>query len=138
MSNLDPQKKAMLHKMGLDAPAQLTKIGPGESIAGYPTEKYSLKTAMAEGELWITQSLQFPAAYYRDFNLLSGVAGPLGDGGKIAEVHGVVLKRVMTGTMGRHSNGGGGETAASVEKGAIPASMFVPPAGYQRTAGRDK
>ena len=136
MTNLDPQQKAMMHQMGLDAPAQLTKIGPGENIAGYPTEKYALKTAMAQGELWITQSLQFPAAYYRDFNLLSGVSGPLGDSGKIAEVHGVVLKRTMTGAMGRGMSGDHGETAVSVEKGTISASMFEPPAGYQKVTGR--
>jgi uncharacterized protein DUF4412 len=136
MTNLDPQQKAMLHQMGLDAPAQLTKVGPGKDIAGYPTEKYSLKTGMAQGELWITQSLQFPTAYYRDFNLLSGVAGPLGDGGKVAEVHGVVLKRIMTGVMGRGMNGDHGETAISVERGTIPASMFEPPAGYQKASGR--
>ena len=134
MTNLDPEKKAMLHQMGLDAAAQLTKIGPGGSIAGYPTEKYSLKTGMAQGELWITQSLQFPAAYYRDFNLLSGVA--MGDGGKVAEVHGVVLKRIMTGVMGRGMSGDHGETAISVERGTIPASMFEPPAGYQKASGR--
>lgn len=132
MNNLDPQKKAMLQQYGLDKPAQLTKIGPGENIAGYPTEKYSLKTAMAESELWITQSLQFPSAFYRDFNLLSGVSGPLGDGGKVAEVHGVVLKRIMTGSMGRSMTGSHGETAVSVDKAVIPPSMFEPPAGYQK------
>jgi Domain of unknown function (DUF4412) len=138
-ANMDPQKKAMLHQMGMDAPAQLTKIGPGETIAGYPTDKYSLKTAMAQGELWITQSLQFPAGYYRDFNLLSGVAAPLGDGGKVAEAHGVVLKRIMTGSMGRTMSAGGSasatETAVSVEKNPIPSSMFEPPAGYQKASG---
>lgn len=134
MANMDPQKVAMLHQMGLDAPPQLTKIGPGENIADYPTDKYSLKTGMAQGELWITQSLQFPAAYYRDFNLLEGMTGPLGAGGKILDMHGVVLKRVMTGAMGR-SNNGGAVTAVSVEKGAIPASMFEPPAGYQKVTG---
>lgn len=136
MANLDPQKKAMMHQMGLDAPTQLTKIGPGENIAGYPTEKYSLKTGMAQGELWITQSLQFPAAYYRDFNLLAGVALPIGDSGKIAEIHGVVLKRTMTGMMGRSASAPAGETAVSVEKGSIPASMFEPPAGYQKATAR--
>ena len=136
MNNIDPQKKAIMQQYGLDKPAQLTKIGPGENIAGYATEKYSLKTAMAESELWITQSLQFPPAYYRDFNLLSGVAGPLGDGGKVAELHGVVLKRIMTGSMGRTMSGEHGETAASVEKGTIPASMFEPPARYQKASGR--
>lgn len=130
----DPQSMAMLHKMGLDAPPQLTKIGPAENIAGYPTEKYSLKTGMAQGELWITQALQFPAAYYRDFNLLSGAPGPFGDGGKIAEVHGVVLKRRMTMTLGRGAKPTS-ETAVSVEKGAIPASMFEPPAGYRKVLG---
>ncbi len=136
MNKIDPQQKAMLQQYGLDKPAQLTKIGPGENIAGYPTEKYSLKTAMAESELWITQSLQFPAAYYRDFNLLAGFTGPTGDGGKVAEVHGVVLKRIMTGSMGRSMSGNHGETAISVEKGAIPASTFEPPADYRKAAGR--
>jgi len=135
-ANMDPQKKAMLHQMGMDAPAQLTRIGPGETIAGYPTDKYSLKTGMAQGELWITQALQFPAGYYRDFNLLSGVAAPVGDNGKVAEVHGVVLKRNMTGMMGRGMSAGGTasatETAVLVEKKPIPASMFEPPAGYQK------
>ena len=135
-ANMDPQKKAMLHHMGMDAPAQLTKIGPGEPIAGYPTDKYSLQTGMAQGELWITQSLQFPAGYYRDFNLLSGVAGPVGDSGKVAEARGVVLKRSMTGVMGRRMSAGGSasatETAVSVEKKPIPASMFEPPVGYQK------
>ena len=132
-ANMDPQKKAMLHQMGMDAPAQLTKIGPGETIAGYPTEKYSLKTGISQGELWITQSLQFPSAYYRDFNLLSGTAGPVGDSGKIAEAHGVVLKRSMTGMMGRNMNAAT-ETAVLVEKKAIPASMFEPPSGYQKAS----
>ena len=139
MANMDPQKKAMLHQMGMDAPAQLTKVGPGESIAGYATDKYSLKTGMAQGELWITQSLQFPAGYYRDFNLMSGIAGPVGDSGKVAEVHGVVLKRSMTGMMGRSMSAGGTasatETAVLVEKKPIPASMFEPPAGYQKASG---
>jgi len=138
-ANMDPRKKAMLHQMGIDAPAQLTKVGPGETIAGFPTDRYSLKTGMAQGELWITQSLQFPAGYYRDFNLLSGVAGPVGDSGKVAEARGVVLKRSMTGMMGRGMSAGGSgsatETAVSIEKKPIPASMFEPPAGYQKASG---
>ena len=137
-ANMDPKKKAMLHQMGMDTAPQLTKVGPGETIAGYPTDKYSLKTGMAQGELWITQSLQFPAGYYRDFNLLSGVAAPVGDSGKVAEARGVVLKRSMTGMMGRSMSAGGTagatETAVLVEKKPIPASMFEPPAGYEKAA----
>lgn len=133
--DLDPQKMAMLHKIGLDSPPEVTKIGPGENIAGYPTEKYSIKTGMAEGELWITQSLQFPAAYYQDFNLLAGVHTPFGDMGKIAQVHGVILKRSMRMTLasGRVIT----EAAVSIDKGTIPASMFEPPAEYQNVTGRD-
>lgn len=137
-ANMDPKKKAMLHQMGMDTAPQLTKVGPGETIAGYPTDKYSLKTGMAQGELWITQSLQFPAGYYRDFNLLSGVAGPVGDGGKVAEARGVVLKRSITGMMGRGMGAGGSasatETAVLIETKPIPASMFEPPAGYQKAS----
>ncbi len=132
MGNRDPQKQAMLHKMGLDASPQVSKLGPGEIISGYPTEKYSIKTSMAQGELWITKALQFPAAYYRDFNLLAGVATPFGDMTKISEVHGVVLKRKMTAAMGHGMNAT--ETAVSVEKGAIQDSMFEPPAGYTKAA----
>ena len=134
LAGLDPQKKAILHQMGLDTPAQLTKIGPGETICGYPTDKYSIKMGMAQGELWITQALQYPAAYYRDFNLLSGVGGPIGDAGKIADVHGIVLKRLMTMTLGRSTNPVT-ETAVSVEMTPIPSSMFDPPAGYRKVSG---
>lgn len=134
LAGLDPQKKALLHQMGLDAPPELTKIGPGETICGYPTDKYSIKMGMAQGELWITQALQFPAAYYRDFNLLSGVAGPIGDASKIADVHGIVLKRVMTMTLGR-STTPVTETAVSVEMAPVPASVFEPPAAYRKVSG---
>ncbi len=95
-----------------------------------------MKTGAAQAELWITQSLQFPAAYYRDFNLLSGVSLLIGDSGKIAEVHGTVLKRRVTSMMGRGTSAPAGEAAISVEKGPIPASIFEPPADYQKASKR--
>jgi hypothetical protein len=33
---------------------------------------------MIQAELWITQSLELPAAYYRDFNIVNGVSSPFG------------------------------------------------------------
>jgi hypothetical protein len=100
---------------------------------------------MAQSEVWVTQSLQFPAAYYKDFNLLSGQSSPFGGLSKVMDVHGVVLKHVTTMGMlvGPAAGSGAGkpaqgftETAASVEKGAIPGSMFEPPAGYKSVTAK--
>jgi Domain of unknown function (DUF4412) len=131
MTNLDPQKQEMLQRMGM---TEVAKVGPGETIAGYPTEKYSVKSAMARGEMWITQSLQFPAPYYKDFNLFAGQGGPFGEAEKTAEIRGVILKRMMTMGMGGRGTSGVVTVTASVDKGNIPASTFEPPNGYSKVS----
>ena len=54
----------VMRALGMNAGAvTVTRIGAGESIAGYPTEKYSAKTPFSQAELWVTPALQFPAGY---------------------------------------------------------------------------
>jgi hypothetical protein len=138
MASTDPRKQEAIHRMGLDAPPQVTKLGPGENIAGYPTEKYSVKTPMAQAEVWITQALQFPSPYYKEFNVLAGQAGPLSHWeAETMKIQGVILKRAVTVTfmnMSRATKPTMTEVAASVDKGAIPASTFEPPAGYSKVS----
>jgi hypothetical protein len=43
-AEMSPQQKAMMTKMGVNAPASVTKVGPGDTIAGFATEKYAMKT----------------------------------------------------------------------------------------------
>jgi hypothetical protein len=78
----------------------ITKIGPGEPIAGYPTEKYSAKTAFSQAEIWITPALEFPAGYY-DMMTTSVAAGAGGltsffEEMKKQQVRGFLLKMVST------------------------------------------
>ena len=132
----DPRVQERMRRMGVGEESTVEKLGPGENIAGYPTERYRLRGPMMQAELWITQSLQFPAAYYRDFNILSGVSAPFGKWDKIIELKGAILKRVVTIPGGMTLS----ETATSVDKASIPASIFEVPAGYKQVPsklGRD-
>jgi hypothetical protein len=118
--------------MGATQEGTMEKLGPGETIAGYPTDRYLLKGPMAQAELWITQSLQFPATYYRDFNVLISVSPLLGKWDKIRDVKGVILKRVVTMMGGMKLS----ETVTSVDKASIPASIFETPADYKKVPFR--
>lgn len=130
----NPQYKEHLRKLGRSEAATLTKVGSGGNVAGYATDKYLLKGPTMDAELWITQSLQFPAAYYRDFNIANAVSTPFGGWDKVMELHGVVLKRVVS------VGGPGGmkitETASSVDRSSVPASNFEVPAGYKKEQPR--
>jgi hypothetical protein len=122
--------------MGLEVgPAKLTKLGAGETIAGYATEKYLITTSSVQLEISAAPALEVPAAYY---DLLSphqeAGAGPLGDMGKVFEemkkIRGMVMKQVSTlKIMGQTTVST--TVATSVQKGPIPASRFEVPAGYK-------
>lgn len=129
----DPQLKEEMQRRGRSATTTLTKLGPGGTVAGYPTEKYLLKGPMMEAELWITQSLQFPDAFYRDFNVLNGASAPFGSWDKVMDLRGVILKRVVNLSAGAMKIS---ETATSVDKSAIPPTTFEVPAGYTKVRPR--
>jgi hypothetical protein len=139
----DPQQVEMMRKLGLDAAPAITKLGPGETIAGYATEKYAIKSAMMQSEWSVTTALQYPQAYYEFLAAFLPPGMPDATGlravveiGKIAK--GFALKRVGSINMPMSKPITISLVASSVDKAPIPTSTFEVPAGYQRrkTPGR--
>lgn len=131
-ARMEAKQKEAMHKMGLDAAPAITKLGPGETIAGYATERYSSKTPIMEVEVWAAPALKVPQAYYDVFRSGAGQAGPFGSLAQFSDagrtVNGMILKRVVKMQM---LNGTPlVKVATSVDTGPIPASTFEPPAGY--------
>jgi hypothetical protein len=115
-----------------NAPVTLKKEGPGENIAGYPTEKYLISGPM-EMELWKAPSLKIPTAYY-DVMKMEMPANPMFDMkafyDEMKKIDGMTLKSVMTIKM-MNMEMKTTRVVNSIEKGAIPASVFEVPAGYK-------
>jgi hypothetical protein len=136
--SLTPEQQQMMGRFGLSGPTTVTKIGAGDTIAGYSTEKYAIKSAMMQAEWSVTQALQYPAAYC-DFIAAFLVPGMPDTGGLGAIVElgktskGFPLKRVgnITVTPGAKPLTVT-VTATSVDKNPIPGSVFEAPAGYQQ------
>ena len=114
----------------------ITKIGPGETIAGYPTEKYSIKTGMSKAEGWVTPALELPSGYYdmlsASLGSLSGGFGQLLKTMKASQIKGYLLKSEGTSTMPMMKGMTFTTVATSVDKSTIPASIFEVPAGYRK------
>lgn len=115
-----------------NAPITLKKEGPGENIAGYPTEKYLISGAI-EMQLWSAPDLKIPAAYYDLMNTQTP-ANPMFDMkalyDEMKKVDGMTLKSVMTIKM-MNMEMKTTRIVTSVEKGAIAESVFEVPAGYK-------
>ena len=78
------QMEALRKVMGQSfGPISVTKQGPGETIAGYATEKYLVKGPM-EMEIWAAPDLKIPGAYY-DIMKLNVPPNPFFDMGKMYE-----------------------------------------------------
>src|SRR5262245_30007844 len=96
-AEVSPQQKAMMAKMGVGAAPTFTKLGPGDTIAGYPTEKYAAKTPAVQTEIEAAPGLTVPAGYY---DMARASAGAIGASTQSADamksVNGMVLKRVGT------------------------------------------
>lgn len=131
-------QQAMMRRLGMTGggATSVTKIGPGETIAGYTTEKYAAKTPMSQGELWVAPTLDAPAAYYEMWS--SYAAAQMGSMGQIVkelrekQVKGFILKMSGTGNMPMMKGVSFTQVATSVEKAPIPPSTFDPPAGYRK------
>jgi len=133
-------QQAMMQRLGMKAgTATVTKIGPGENIAGYATEKYSAKTPLTQGEFWVAPALEAPPAYY-DISTIYAAAQMGGPMGQIVkelrekQVKGYLLKMAGTANMPMMKGITFTQVATSVEKAPIPSSMFEPPAGYRKVA----
>jgi len=136
-SEMDPQEQEMMRRLGMaGAAASITKIGAGETIAGYATEKYSAKTPLSQGKIWVAPALEIPPGYY-DL-VTSFVAREVAGLGQLfkemqgKQVKGFALKWVTTSSLPMMKGVTVTQVATSVETGSIPASTFEPPAGYQK------
>lgn len=133
LGGMSSEQMAAMKKMMGEMPTSFSavKVGPGETIAGYATEKYLLKGPM-EIEIHSAASLRIPATYY-DVMKLQMPSNPLIDMGKMFDamkkISGIPLKTVtIMRMMGQEMKTT--KVVTSIEKGAIPASIFQVPAGY--------
>jgi Domain of unknown function (DUF4412) len=135
-------QQAMMRRLGMTGggATSVTKIGPGETIAGYATEKYATKTPISQGEVWVAPALEAPAAYY-DMSS-SYAAAQMGAMGQIVkelsekQVKGFMLKVTGTGSMAMMNGIAFTQVATSVERAPIPPATFEPPAGYRKVAAQ--
>jgi hypothetical protein len=107
------------------------RVGPGDTIAGFKTEKYLVKGPF-EMEVWAAPELKTPTQYY-DILKMRIPKNPLFDAGKMYDemkkIDGMTLRSVMTvRMMGRETKTT--TEAVSVEKTTLPAETFAVPAGY--------
>ena len=135
-SAMTPQEKMLMQRMG-NGSATVTKIGAGETIAGYATEKYAVKSPTYQGEIWVAPSLDPPPGYYDMVSAFtSSVSGGMGlviKELREKQIKGYLLKSTGTISFSPMMKGiSYTETAGSIDKGSIPASTFDPPAGYQK------
>jgi hypothetical protein len=134
MGNMQ-EMEAVKKMMGMTMSSiTVTKAGPGETIAGYPTDKYFVKGPI-EMEIWAAPSLKIPAAYY-DALKLQMPSNPLFDMKKLYDemktIDGIPLKTIFTIKM-MNMEMKSTKVVTSIEKGAVPGSVFEIPAGYKRT-----
>jgi hypothetical protein len=137
MENMPPEAAAQMKKMmGAMGPTTVTvtHVGPGETIAGYATEKYHVVLgALMEGDIWATPALTFPPVFY-DAMKAAAPSTPMLDMKKVYEeykkIKGIPLKSVSkTKMMGREMTST--TLVTSVNKSAIPPATFAVPAGYK-------
>jgi Domain of unknown function (DUF4412) len=125
---------AAVQKMmgGMMAQITVTPQGPGETIAGYATQKY-LITGPMEMEISAAPDLKVPAAYY-DAMQIRMPANPLFDMRKMydafKQINGWPMKTVMKLKM-MGMNTTTTTEVTSVQKGAIPPATFEVPSGYK-------
>jgi hypothetical protein len=142
MQQMDPQAaEAMRKMMGGGGPITftVTKIGPGEQIAGYATEKYDVKGGPMEMQIWAAPEVKVPATYY-DAMKARLRPNPMFDMSKMYDefkkINGMSLKTITNmKMMGREMTTT--TLVNSVEKGAVPAATFEIPAGYKKVATKE-
>jgi hypothetical protein len=132
---LPPEVRKMMGATSSEV--SVTKAGPGENVAGYPTEKYLMKGPI-EMEIWAAPGLKMPPQYY-DAIKLRMPPNPMFDFNKIynemKKIDGMPVKQVvtmkMTG-MGMNMEVKSTTVVTSIDKGAIPKTTFDIPAGYKK------
>lgn len=131
---MDKKQLEQMRKMmgGTSDSPSVTKVGAGETIAGYATEKYLVKGPM-EMEIHAAPDLKIPTLYY-DAMKMTMQRSPLFDMGKLYDemkkIKGYALKTVTTTRM-MNMEIQTTTVVTSIEKRPIPASTFEVPAGYK-------
>jgi hypothetical protein len=136
MKNLPPEAMAAMKNMmgNMATEISVTSAGPGETIAGYATEKYLVKGPM-EMEIWAAPALKVPPQFY-DAIKMRMPRNPMFDLGKLYDemkkINGWPVKQITTlKMMGQEQKSE--SVVTSVDKTAIPKATFDVPAGYKKT-----
>ena len=143
MKNVPPAMREQMQKMmgGAGAGAAMADItvakGGTRTVAGYPCQEYAIAMGQNfKNDTCNTTSVQIPfdPAQFRKLTAFSNPALAR-NAGKISEqlqkVEGLPLSETMTvSMMGRGMTTT--KEATEVKKGAIPASVFEPPAGFKK------
>ncbi len=116
---------------------KVTKLGPGEQIAGYSTVKYQVEMGFMQMEMWAAPDLKMPPVYYDSFKMKA--KNPMFDMSKLYDefkkIEGYPVKQVTAmSMMGMKMTTT--KEVTSVAKGSIPASTFDIPAGYKAVSMR--
>jgi hypothetical protein len=110
----------------------ITKVGPGEIIAGYKTEKYSVRGPM-EIDIWAAPEVEVPPLYYESLKM-SVDQNPMFDIRKLLDefkkIGGMTLKSVQNIKVGNTAIVRK-TVVTSVKKAPIPKSAFDVPVGYR-------
>ncbi len=130
----DEQKEEVREMMGQAMDSfSVTKVGPGEAVAGYETEKYAVK-GMMQMEIWAAPALKVPDGYYEALKM-SVRPNPMFDVRRLYDefrkINGMTMKTVATVKLMDMEI----ETetvVTSVDKKPIPASTFEVPEGYKQ------
>jgi len=135
-SEENEQAQAMMKKMmgNMAKEAKLEKLGPGEEIAGYATEKYQLTMSPMMITVWAAPDLPMPDAYF-DTMRLSTPQNPMFDLGAMFEsfkkIEGIGMKtETVFSMMGMEVKSL--DQVTRVEQGSFPEVSV--PAGYKQVS----
>lgn len=135
-SEEDREAQAMMKQMmgNMAKEAKLEKIGPGEDIAGYSTEKYELTMSPMVITVWAAPDLPMPDAYF-DTMKLNAPQNPMFDLGAMfdsfKQIEGVGMRTDTVFSM-MGMNVSSSERVVKVEKGEFP-DVSVPD-GYRKVS----
>lgn len=127
-----PDVAATTNNTGKNEETTLTKTGETEKILGYTAEKYLATHKNTTTELWLAEGLGHFTAFGAGNPMASGRGGPpTPQGWERALAHkGLFPLRVITRDAAKKELFK--LEATSVEKQALPDSLFAPPADYRK------
>lgn len=131
----DPQAMDLLRRMLGPTASEPTLVaeGPGEQIAGLPTQQYRISMTPVQIRVWSTPDLQIPGTYY-DFLRLRTPRHPLIDITQVMEAFQEIPELVLRTEVTIRLMGNiltATSEVTRVERGPVPDSRFQVPQGYR-------